>query len=111
MFFSAEDMEQARVKVAEDQLKLQIQQNQKTLDQLDRNKYNIRKSLAIHGDLCLPIRDDSIEKPLICSWFAKNGFTCDKDVFVRVESGYDTWCWFASLKKPSETFWDRFKNK
>lgn len=106
MFFSHENIEHARSKILADQSSSRTQQEQIDLRELDEQKENIHQNLAASERFCLPIRATA-GKPLICSWFAANGLTCDKNVFVEQECGFYHCCWTASLKKKS--FWSRFR--
>ena len=106
-------MERARAKVLADQLKSKAdrlksknEQDQKVLCHLDKHKESIRENLAASTEFCLPIINvDKVEKSVICSWFAANGLTCDKNVSVKQLCAYDDCCWTASLKKKS--LWSR----
>lgn len=112
MFFSPDNMALAQIKIHEDQIKAQKEQDQNAIQTLNRQKEHIRNCLVQSGKMNLPIRDD-IDKPLLCSWFAVNGLTCDKDVFVKYSCGYDTCAWTVSLNPPTtpKTWWKRIFNK
>jgi hypothetical protein len=106
MFFSRENMEQARAKIYEEKMKIKKEQDQDVISVLDNAKESIRNQLAVER-FCLPIRD-AVDKPLVCSWFAAHGLVCDKTVFISYECGYDGCCWAANLKKTPKTWWNRF---
>ena len=78
-------------------------------DKFDEHKENILQNLAASKRFCLPIRP-ATDKPFICSWFAANGLTCDKNVFVERECGYECCCWTVSLQK-KKSLWSRLFGK
>lgn len=109
MFFSPENIEQARAKIYQEKITAEKKQDQEVISVLDDHKELIRNRLACEEQsFCLPIRHENVEKSLICSWFAAHGLICDKTVFVNRERGYDTCCWTVSLNKT--TWWNRFFN-
>ena len=103
-------MERARAKVLADQLKSKNEEAQQAIRQLDAHKESIRQNLTASDErFCLPINGRG-DKPLICSWFAANGLTCDKNVFVERECGYECCCWTVSLQK-KKSLWSRLFGK
>lgn len=112
VFFSPENMKLVRAKIREDQIKAQKELDQNALYFLDEQKERIRMGLATNGaDYFSSLV--STDKFLICSWFASNGLTCDKDVFVNHSCAYDTCTsWTASLKPlQAKTLWQKIFDK